>query len=201
MTLSRSAPLDRSEHTWPDGVEPPVSYPVRCEVCDFLLPADTEPLPLCPGPKEERSRLERSRPPRSVSPDRDRKRSSSVTGETLVMIPELVEWMHGEPCFLEGFKGHACETRPDREGMEVCHLENRGRGHGDWIVVDGEVLLNVAAGCALAHDLLDGRESCRGELERSEVEEMAAFWAVEATDRCPVEPPEHYRLQAAGELV
>jgi len=198
----------RSLHTWPDDAEPPVPYPIECEDCGFRLPSDTEPLPLCPGRREGRARLSRSSPPRrrarlkAVSDERDRKRSSSVTGEKLVFgaVCGWIRDQHHRRCFLEQDHRHRCVSYPGRSAVESCHLDRRARGGRDWSVIDGEVSLRVVPGCPAAHDALDEYRECDG-IPHEMIEARAEATAAWLQDRYPGDPPEHVQMCAHGEIV
>lgn len=188
----------------------------ECLDCGKEMGPQEEALPLCPGPPEERSTLDPgpplerkepfnpNQPIARVSPDRDRKRSSSVTGERLVFGP-VCDWIRTQSCWLTAQVGsvHRCRKRPGRrELIEVCHLKGRGMGSGrhDWIVVDGVVRLNVLPGCMIAHDALDNHRGTE-HLSAEEVRDTALAERDRLEEECPVPIPEHYKLKARGELV
>lgn len=199
-------------HRWED--DPDEVRPVDCTVCGFTLGPGMDEEELCPGPAEERSGLSRGKPLersgsgltpsplRARGKRREERRRSSVTGEKLQMGPAC-DWVRRRRCVLSGRvsldgRRHEC-TGP----VQACHLRPRGRGYGDWVVEDGEVLLAVLPGCPWAHDRIDGRVPGHG--GRTEFEET---WGVDLWDeaarlqrRCPLDPPEHYRMKADEELV
>lgn len=194
----------KREHDWPEDADPPVPYPIRCQVCGFRLPSGDDPLPLCPGDPDERSGLQRKQRLRDVSPDKDRKRSSSVTGETLVFGP-ICDWARGRDCWFADRADHSCEFYPGRRYVEPAHVMSRGGGGRDWrfAVIDGDQRLvsNVVPLCPLLHDLLDGDVGGGGreDFERRfdcDLDEICLVIAEESG----VEPPEHYKLIRDDEI-
>lgn len=189
--------LGRREH---DFEEKPGGWR-ECQACGRELAPGVDALPLCPGPREERSELERGAGPSPVSDRKTEKRSSSVTGELLVNT-EACGWVVRQGrCYLARAPfDHTCSGAPGRADIEPAHVEPRIRGYGDWIVREGEVELNVVGACPRAHDLLDGQIN-DGPGWRQFYRDMARDEAARLTGECPIEPPEHYRMKADGRLV
>lgn len=192
--------LGRREH---DLEEKPGGWR-ECQDCGRELAPGVDALPLCPGPPEERSTLQRGSGPSPVSDRKTEKRSSSVTGELLVFGP-VCDWLRIQSCYLTAQVGsvHTCQKRPGRrELIEVCHLKSRGMGGArhDWILVNGVVRLNAIPGCMVGHDALDNHRGTEL-LSAEEVREAALAERDRLQEECPVPVPEHYRMAARGELV
>lgn len=203
MTLTRSRPFP--SHDWPEGYK--AGPPQTCTTCHTEWREGFEAPPPWPC---KRSPVDDGKPPQrkkglpSVSDRRDEKRSSPVTGEKLVNT-EACGWVVRQGrCYLARAPfDHSCSRAPDRDPIEPAHVKPRIRGYDDWIVREGEVLLNVVGACPEAHDLLDGqiRQDHDDRAWRQFYRDMATDEAARLTGECPIEPPEHYRLKADGELV
>jgi len=141
----------RSPHTWPEGVDPPVPYPIECEVCGFRLPSDTEPLPLCRGDLEERSRLGRSELSRK-SPIRRKSALRPVSPTNSGREHQI------DRAYRRFVRRRYCAGCGALGPSEAHHVRSWGSGHGDWLD-DGTG--NLAPLCRGCHDLFHrrGRES------------------------------------------
>lgn len=185
--------LRDTEHRFPE--EPPQDHAMECERCGFVLPAWGEAKPYCPGMRQ--SRLESRSELRPVSPRRGRRRSSSVTGER-IQYGEVCAWVRSLECIVARHPAHEC-----RGGVQPHHLDRVGKGYGDWRVIDGRVVLRVVPACDAAHEELDGRLPNHDGVLQFEREYGIdpEGYAMAIQERCPVDPPEHYQLKAAGEIL
>lgn len=146
--------LTRTEHSWPDGVDPPVPYSVQCSECGYVLGPNQSPRPLCPGDPDERSTLDRSTgslkrstPLRDVSPDRARKRAQ------IGAYGPYHRWIsRRQPCLLSGYDF----TNGCRGDVVGHHVKTVGSGHGDFIRTnDGRLVGNEVPFCMKHHRMVE----------------------------------------------
>ena len=133
-----SRAIGRREH---DFVEKPGGFR-ECRHCPKTLSPGEDALPLWPGPRDERSELERGSAPDPVSDRRDEKRRSrAVRGP-------LCDAVRGVPCAVPD-----CDFASD-----PAHVRSVGAGFGDFIRVDadGRWYGNVVNLCRPHHRFLDG---------------------------------------------
>jgi len=177
-----------------------VPWTYRCKRCHKPYRQDGRggfkpPSGYCPGMKVGAPKS--SGRPKSVSDRKDKKRSSSLTGERLE-FGKVCDWIRDQPCALADHLDHKCRFYGDRTTIEPAHLSARGLGYGDWVLLDGKIVLNVLPLCPRAHDELDGQLVGHG--GRSQFEREYAvdprFLVRQLQKSCPVNPPEHYQLKA-----
>jgi len=107
-------------HTWPEGVDPPVGYPLECSACGFRLPSDAPPKPLCPGGRTGQSD--------GLSPVSD-----TNSGRSHQRDEALRDYVRRLPCAVCG----------DGPPSDLAHVKSWEAGNGDWIEVDGDHVCNL----------------------------------------------------------